>query len=293
MKKTALFLIAAAAFATLSAAQPRIDAKEKKLDDGRTTYTKNIHLNDGYLQLVYTTKDGVTMDRKKYGESFFGFVNGGLPNINGGWSPWDFLRCFEYKNGVHNVFQTRVPKSVELKQVKGVAIVDLVYPGYYTGEVRVRMMQFPEQPGWTFVRVAVSGFDPWRIDFVAYPHTTNLPKERKRYHGYPKQNVEITQTKQRHNFVPEDPFIALYNGVVQENAGNLFVFEPEKVKTVEGVTYGAGSEIRMTVQKGVTVFHYALGSFKNKSPKEALNGFFGEDGDKVSKFMESITWDLK
>ena len=291
MKKTALFLLAAISMVSLSAAQPRIESKEKKLEDGRTTYSKQIFLNEGSLNLVYTTSDGVKMERKKYGESFFGFYNGGLPKINGGWSPWDFFRCFEYKNGVYNVFATRVPKSVNLKQVNGIAILDLVYPGYYTGEVKVRMMQFPAHPDWTFIRVAIAGFEPWRLDFIAYPYKTDLPKERKRFVRYPQKDVEITQTSQRHNFIPEDPFIVLYNKNLQETAGNFLVIEPEKVKTVEAVTYGAGSEIRMIVQKGVSVFHYALGSFKNKPYAEAINSFFGEEGDKIRKFMDGINWE--
>lgn len=293
MKKTALFFLAAVAAAALSADQPRIVAQEKKLDDGRTTYSKRIFLNEGSVELVYTTRDGVKMERKKYGEAFFGFRNGGLPHFNGGWSQWDFFRCFEYKNGVHNVFAARAPKSVDLKQVNGVAILDLVYPGYYTGEVKIRMMQFPQYKDWTFIRVAITGFDPWRLDFIAYPYKSDMPKERQRFMRYPQKDVEITQTKQRHNFVPEDPFIVLYNKKVQETAGNFLIFEPEKVKTVEGVSYGAGSEIRMIVQKGVPVFHYALGSFKNKPYAEAINSFFGEEGDKVRKFMDEINWDLK
>lgn len=293
MKKTALFLIAAAAAVTLSAA-PRIDAKEKKLDDGRTIYNKNVYLNNGWLRITYATRDGVNTERKKYGESFFGFEFGKLKHINGGWGPWEFMRCFEYtKKGVLNAFAVKVPKSITLNTVNGIAIVDMVYPGVTKGEIKVRMMQFPAHPDWTFIRIQVVDFQPWRIDFMAYPYGSNMPKERERFIRYPGGDHNITMTKNSHKYVPEEPYIALYNKKVQDTAGNLFVFEPEKFTSAEGICYGAGTEIRLMSQKGVPAYHFALGYFKDKPAPEALNNFFGTQGDTIHKFMEEIDWDLK
>lgn len=294
MRKTVLFFLAAAVTFTLSAA-PRIDAKETNLGDGRTLYKKTVHLNNGSLNIAYATRDGVNVERKKYGESFFGFVFGGLPNINGGWSPWDFCRCLEYVKGkgVFNLFQTRVPKNITVNQVNGIAIVDMTYPAFQKGEVKIRMMQFPAHPEWTFIRIQGIDFEPWRIDFIAYPYKADLPKERERFIRYPGGDHNITVTKNKHNYVPEEPFIALYNKKVQETAGNLFVFEPEKYKTAEGICYGAGAEIRLRTQTGIPSFCFALGSFKNKPAAEALNHFFNEEGSTISKFLEEIDWNLK
>ena len=293
MKKNVLLFLAAAAI-TLSAA-PRLDVKETKLNDGRILYKKTVHLNNGYLNITYATRDGLNVERKKYGESFFGFLFGGVPGINGGWSPWDFFRCQEYVRGkgVYNLFQTRVPKSVTVNQVKGIAIADIVFPAFQKGEVKIRLMQFPAHPEWTFIRVQGVDFEPWRFDFIAYPYKADKPKERQRFIRYPGGDHNITETKNKHNYVPEEPLIALYNKKVQETAGNLFVFEPEKYKTAEGICYGAGTEIRLMAQKGIPSFCFALGSFKNKPSAEALNHFFGEEGSTIHKFMEEIDWDLK
>lgn len=287
MKKLAIFVLAAAVIG-LSAVEPHVDLKEIKLKDGRTTYDRMVYFNDGHLILKHTTADGVKTVSKKWGEIFFGFRFGQLPRTNGGWSIWDFFRCYEYNGKVSNLVRDFVPRQVTANSINGIAVIDMEYPSLKGGTLKIRMMQFPSHPTWVFMRVTAKDFKIWRLDFQAYPYQSDMPKDRERHLRTEKGDFNIN--KEKVSYTPQGSYLALYNKFVQDTASNFLIIQPEKIKTVEVPKCGAGVDIRLYANKDVQQFDFAVGYQNNHPASDAVNRFFGENGDAIRKFMEGIDW---
>ena len=291
MKKAAVFILAAAA-AGLSAVEPHVDMKVQKLDDGRTAYIRDVYLNNGKLILKHTTEDGKVTKSKKWGEVFFGFDFGRVPRTNGGWSIWDFFRCYEYNKKVCNLVRERMPTLVSAGSIGGTAVVDMEFPSLEGGKLKIRMMQFPSHPEWVFMRVKSEDFSIWRLDFQAYPYQSDFPKDRERRLRSEKGDANVNRETVKFSD-PTGHYLALYNKFVQDTAGNFLIIQPEKIKVVEVPKCNAGVEIRLYAQKGVSQFDFALGYFKDQPASDAVNRFFTENGDAIRKFMDGIDWNPK
>ena len=290
MKKLAIFALTAAVIG-LSAVEPHVQMKETKLPDGRVSISRDVFLNDGHLILKHTTADGVKTVSKKWGEIFFGFRFGQLPRTNGGWSIWDFFRCFEYNGKVSNLVRDFAPRQVTANSINGIAVIDMEFPSLKGGTLNIRMMQFPSHPNWVFMRVTAKDFNIWRLDFQAYPYQSDMPKDRERHLRTETGDFNVNQTKV--TYTPQQPYLALYNKFVQDTAANMLIIQPGKFKTVEVPKCGAGVEIRLYTNKGVNQFDFAVGYRNNHPASDTVNRFFGEDGDAIRKFMEGIDWNPK
>lgn len=290
MKKLAILALMAAVIG-LSAVEPHVDMKTKKLPDGRTMIDRLVYFNDGHMILKHTTADGVTSRGKKWGEVFFGFRFGQLPRTNGSWSMWDFFRCFEYNGKVSNLVRDFVPKQVTANSINGIAIIDMEYPSLKGGTLNLRMMQFPSHPNWVFMRVTSKNFNIWRMDFQAYPYQSDMPKDRERHIRTEKGDYNVNKDKVV--YIPQQPYLALYNKFMQDTASNFLIYQPSKIQKVEVPKCGAGVEIRFYTKKGVQQFDFAVGYRNNHPASDAVNRFFGEDGDAIRKFMEGIDWNPK
>ena len=290
MKKLMLFALMAAVIG-LSAVEPHVDLKTVKLPDGRTTFDRLVYFNDGHLILKHTTEDGVATKSKKWGEIFFGFRFGQLPKTNGGWSIWDFFRCYEYNGRVSNLVRDFVPKQVTANSINGIAVIDMEYPSLKGGTLHIRMMQFPSHPNWVFMRVTAKNFNIWRLDFQAYPYQSDMPKDRERHLRTENGDFNVNQNKV--SYTPQQPYLALYNKFVQDTAVNMLIIQPAKFKTAEIPKCGAGVDIRLYTNKDVHQFDFAIGYRNNNPASDTVTRFFGEDGDAIRKFMEGIDWNPK
>ena len=291
MKKLAIFALTAAVLG-LSAVEPHVDRKEKKLADGKTEVTHDVFFNNGQMNIKHQTKDGVTtVDSNKWGKFFFGLEFGRLPRTNGSWSIWNFFRCYEYNGKVSNLVQEFMPRQISANSINGIAVVDMEFPSLKGGILKLRMMQFPSHPNWIFIRVTSTNFNIWRLDFQAYPYQSDMPKDRERHLRTEKGDFNINADKV--NYTPEQPYLALYNKFVQETTSNFLIFQPEKFKTVEIPKCRAGVDMRFYTKKGVSQFDFAIGYRNNNPASDSVSRFFGEDGDAIRKFMEGIDWNLK
>ncbi|MBO4631673.1 MAG: hypothetical protein J5858_07095 [Lentisphaeria bacterium] len=287
-KKSTVFILAAVA-AGLSAVEPHVDMKVQKLDDGRTTYTRNVYLNDGKMTLIHTTEDGKVTKSTKWGEIRFGLDFGRLPGTNGGWSLWDFFRCYEYNPKPYNLVRERMPTLVSAGSIGGTAVVDMEFPSQEDGKLKIRMMQFPSHPEWIFMRVKSEDFNIWRIDFQAFPYQSDLPKDRERRLSTEKGDVNINKEAVKFSD-PTGHYLALYNEFIQDTAGNFLIIQPEKIRMVEVPKCKASVNIRLYARKGIRQFDFALGYFQNQPASDAVNRFFTGNGDAIRKFMDGIDW---
>ncbi len=288
MKKSILTTLVLAVFAAAVFAEPHIKLKETKMADGRTKIERDVYFNEGKLILLQCTSDGKTATKNKWGEFFFGLEFGRMKRTNGGWSLWSFLSCYEYTRGVNNLLEKFMPETLTVNSINGTAVVDLCYPSMDNGKLRLRMMQFPSHPDWIFVRMTCEDFQMWRVDFNAYPGNSNVPKDRERHLATGKADYTLNTTEVKET--PATPFIAMYNKFVQDNAGCLLIYEPEKFSNLHvGKTVG-GVLIRLMVKKGTKEMFFAVGKFTEKPADDTVKRFLTEDGDSIRAFMKTINW---
>jgi len=277
------------------AVEPHVEYAEKPLKDGYTAYSRVIFLNQGKLMIRQISADGKKAVSKKWGDHIFGFEFGRMRRTNGSWSIWGFLRCIEQirlPNGKVrsvNLLKEYLPEEVVAGSINGTAVADLVYPSASGGKLKIRLMQFPSHPEWTFIRFTCEGFSLSSADFIAFPHNANSHKDMERHITDGKQDRNLTRagvyTK------PETPYLAMYNKYRQDNAGNFLIFHPEDFSRIVIPKTATQVMVQMFPAKGKTQFTAALGYFAEKPADDAVNRFLGEDGDAVRKFMDSIDWE--
>ena len=291
MKKLSVLLLTAAMIG-VTAVEPHVDMKTKKQPDGKTVIIRNVFFNNGQMNIRHTTQDGVkSCDTNKWGTFFFGLDFGRLPRTNGGWSIWNFFRCYEYNGKVSNLIQDSLPKQITANSINGIAIVDMEFPSLKGGTLKLRMMQFPSHPNWIFMRVTAKDFNIWRMDFNAFPYQSDMPKDRERHIRTEKGDFNIN--KEKVSYVPQESYLALYNKFVQDTTANFLIIQPEKIKNIDIPKCGAGVEMRFYANKDVHQFDFAVGYQNNNPAVDSVNRFFGENGDAIRKFMEGIEWNPK
>ena len=296
MKKTFIALMAFAAISAF-AANPHIKTTTKKLPDGRVMTDRNVFMNNGYFRLLQTSADGKNAVKKKWGEYFFGFEFGRLPRTNGSWSVWEFFSPWEYisekgkRDRTQQPTMAYVPELVSVNNINGVAVADFVFPSYRGGKLKMRMMQFPSHPTWTFMRVQTVDFGLWRMDFSCYPHNSNSHKDRERHIATATKDFNLT--KAAASFVPDNPYFGIYSKFLQETSGNFLIFQPEKFKKVTLPRAGACVTMQFFPKAKTNEFVFAIGYFNNKPADDTIKRFIGEDGDAVRKFMDGIEWEPK
>lgn len=296
MKKTITVLLAAAAISSF-AANPHIKTTTKKLSDGRTMTDRFVHMNNGYFRLLQTSADGKNAVKKKWGEYFFGFEFGRLPRTNGSWSVWEFFAPWEYisekgkRDRTQQPTMAYCPELVSVNNINGVAVADFVFPSYRGGKLKMRMMQFPSHPTWTFMRVRTENFKLWRMDFYCYPHNSNSHKDRERHAATASEDFNLAKAVA--NFVPDNPYIGIYSKFLQDTSGNFLIYQNQKFKKVLIPRANACVTVQLFPQAAEQEFIFALGYFNNKPADDTIKRFIGEDGDAVRKFMEGIEWEPK
>ncbi len=292
--KLAAGMVLLAAWGVL-AVEPHVEYTEKTLNDGYTVYRRVIFLNHGKLTVRQISADGKKAVSKKWGDAIFGFEFGRMRRTNGSWSIWGFLRCMERirqsdgKVRSVNLVKDFLPEEVVAGSINGNAVADLVYPSASGGKLKIRLMQFPSHPEWTFIRFTCEGFSLSSADFAAYPHNANFHKDMERHLADGKQDWNLTRAGI--SFKPETPYLAMYNKYRQDNAGNFLIFHPEDFSRIAVPKSVTQIMVQMFPAKGKTQFAAALGYFAEKPADDAVNRFLGEDGDAVRKFMDSIDWD--
>ena len=293
MKFAAGFVLLAAL--GVLAVEPHVEYTEKPLKDGYTSYSRVIFLNQGKLTIRQISADGKKAVSKKWGDHIFGFEFGRMRRTNGSWSIWGFLRCMERvpepdgKVRQVNLLKEYLPEEVVAGSINGTAVADLVYPSASGGKLKIRLMQFPSHPEWTFIRFTCEGFSLSSADFTAYPHNANSHKDMERHITDGKQDRNVTRAGV--SFKPETPYLAMYNKYRQENAGNFLIFQPEDFSRIFVPKTATQIMVQLFPAKGKTQFVAALGYFAEKPADDAVNRFLGEDGDAVRKFMDAIDWD--
>lgn len=277
------------------AVEPHVEYTEKQQKDGYTTYSRVIFLNQGKLTIRQISADGKKAVSKKWGDHIFGFEFGRMRRTNGSWSIWGFLRCMEKirqpdgKVRSVNLLKEYLPEEVVAGSINGTAVADLVYPSASGGKLKIRLMQFPSHPEWTFIRFTSEGFSLSSVDFIAFPHNANSHRDMERHITDGKQDRNLTRAGV--NFKPETPYLAMYNKYRQDNAGNFLIFHPGDFSRIVVPKTATQVMVQMFPAKGKTQFAAALGYFAEKPADDAVNRFLGEDGDAIRKFMDSIDWD--
>ena len=277
------------------AVEPHVEYTEKPLKDGYTAYSRVIFLNHGKLTIRQISADGKKAVSKKWGDAIFGFEFGRMRRTNGSWSIWGFLRCMELirqsdgKFRQVNLLKEYLPEEIAAGSINGNTVADLVYPSASGGKLKIRLMQFPSHPEWTFIRFSCEGFSLSSADFTAYPHNANFHKDMERH--ITDGQLDRNLTRAGVSFKPETPYLAMYNKYRQDNAGNFLIFRPEDFSRIAVPKTSTQVMVQMFPAKGKTQFAAALGYFAEKPADDAVNRFLGEDGDAVRKFMDSIDWD--
>jgi len=293
--KTAAGLVLLAAAWGVFAVEPHVKYTEEPLKEGYTGYKRDIFLNRGKMTIRQISADGKKAVSKKWGDYIFGFEFGRMPRTNGSWSIWGFLRCMERirlpdgKVRQVNLLRDHLPEEVVAGSINGTAVADLVYPSASGGKLKIRLMQFPSHPEWTFIRFTCEGFSLSSVNFTAYPHNANSHKDMERHIADGKQDRNLTRAGL--NFKPETPYLAMYNKYRQDNAGNFLIFHPEDFTRIVVPKTATQILVQMFPAKEKTRFSVALGYFADKPADDAVNRFLGEDGDAVRKFMDSIDWE--
>ena len=296
MKKLLTATLAAVALCAV-AATPHIKKTTKKLPDGRTFYQSDIFMNNGYFRLYQTSADGKNVIKKKWGEYFFGFEFGRLPRTNGSWSIWEFFAPWEYisekgkKDRTQQVTMAYVPELVAVNNINGTAVADFVFPSYRGGKLKMRMMQFPSHPTWTFMRVQTVDFSLWRMDFNCYPHNSNSHKDRERHILTSIQDYNLS--KSTATITAPNNYLAIYSKFLQETSGNFLIYQPEKFSKVFIPKAGACVTMQFFPKRNTKEFIFAIGYFNNKPGDDTVKRFIAEDGDAIRKFMDNIEWDPK
>ena len=292
MKLTAgIFLLAAWG---VLAVEPHVKYREEPLKDGYVSYSRVIFLNHGKLTIRQISADGKKAVSKKWGDHIFGFEFGRMRRTNGSWSIWDFLLCRERvrqsdgKARSVNLLKEYLPEEVVAGSINGAAVADLVYPSASGGKLKIRLMQFPSHPEWTFIRFTSEGFSLSSVDFIAFPHNANSHRDMERHITDGKQDRNLTRAGV--NFKPETPYLAMYNKYRQDNAGNFLIFHPGDFSRIVVPKTATQVMVQMFPAKGKTQFAVALGYFAGRPADDAVNRFLGEDGDAIRKFMDSIDW---
>ena len=277
------------------AVEPHVEYTEKPLKDGYASYSRVIFLNQGKLTIRQISADGKKAVSKKWGDHIFGFEFGRMRRTNGSWSIWGFLRCMERirqsdgKIRQVNLLKEYLPEEVVAGNINGAAVADLVYPSASGGKLKIRLMQFPSHPEWTFIRFTCEGFSLASVVLTAYPHNANSHKDMERHITDGKQDWNLTRAGV--NFKPETPYLAMYNKYRQDNAGNFLIFRPGDFSRIIVPKTAAQIMVQMFPAKGKNQFAAALGYFAEKPADDTVDRFLGEDGDAVRKFMDSIDWD--
>ena len=292
--KFAAGIVLLAAWGVL-AVEPHVEYTKKPLKDGYAAYSRVIFLNQGKLTIRQISADGKKAVSKKWGDHTFGFEFGRMRRTNGSWSIWGFLRCMEKirqpdgKIRQVNLLKEYLPEEVVAGNINGAAVADLVYPSASGGKLKIRLMQFPSHPEWTFIRFTCEGFSLSSAILTAYPHNANSHKDMERHITDGKQDWNLTRAEV--SFKPETPYLAMYNKYRQDNAGNFLIFRPEDFSRIIVPKTAAQIMVQMFPVKGKNQFSVALGYFAEKPADDTVNRFLDEDGDAVRKFMDSIDWD--
>jgi len=305
MSKKLLCMVAAAAFISAAHAnEPTITTEEKTITQDDKTYTlvnQRISFENGWFR-YYNCSDNVTKEiigkvGSEYHPSYFGLLFGQPPHSNGGWSIWKFLKLISMVEGkqVSNLDLFRAEK-IYISQLKDCAVAEFVFPlsaDGSEGKISVKAMQFPEFSDWIFFKVKLDTARPlWRMDLEAFPGTAVPSKERERWISTKEENFNVT--KDGADFAPASNGLAIFSKFVDENFGNLIVFDASKYLRIASAQ-GADAQVavQFTPNEGETEFVFALGYFSDSSPTEEVATFLNQNQPRVFDFMKKINWDPK
>jgi hypothetical protein len=253
----------AALFSAAHANEPTIATEEKTITEDGQTYTlvsQSVSLDNGWFR-YYNCSDNVTKEivpkvGTVYHPSYFGLNFGQPRGSNGGWSIWRFLKLISMVGGksVSNLDLFRAEK-VYVSQLKDRTVAEFVFPlsaDGSEGKISVKAMQFPEFSDWIFFKVKLDTDRPLsRMDLEAFPGTAVPSKERERFISTKEASFNVT--KDGAEIAPASNGLAIFSKFVDENYGNLIVFDASKyLKIVSAKGADAGVVVQFTPNEGET-----------------------------------------
>ena len=290
--------------ATAHANEPTMTTEEKSITYEDKTYTlvnQGISFENARFR-YYNLSDNVTKEitgkiGNDYHPSYFGLQFGQPPRTNGGWSICKFLKLLSMVDGkqVSNLDLFRAEK-IYISQLKDCAVAEFVFQTSADGsdgKISVKAMQFPEFSDWIFFKVKLDNTRPlWRMDLEAFPGSAIPSKERERCISTKEETFNVT--KDGAEFAPASNGLAIFSKFVDENFGNLIVFDASKyLRIVSGKGADAGVVVQFTPNEGENEFVFALGYFSDSSPAEEVATFLKEKQPRIFGFMKKINWDPK
>jgi hypothetical protein len=298
MKRIWCIVTLLAGCAVLSAAEPHIKNQEKEYAlDGVQIRENDRSIQLDTARLIYLTKsekDKKALRTGKWGEFFFGLEFGRPVRSNGGWSIWNFIEIFYWKNQRYNNAVAQYwPENVTLTRFPDRTMLDITTrldDDRAAGALNIRLFQFKSHPNWVFVRANFesSSFTPWRINLNAYPGNSNESKERERWAATRENQYNLSSAPAE--FKPVSPGIILFSKFVHEDFGNMIVFNPDEFEKIVFPKAGASVSTHLFPKKGVSEFHFALSYFLEKPLSDVMPRFLNEDADHISTFLRGIDW---
>ena len=130
------------------------------------------------------------------------------------------------------------------------------------------------------------------MDLTAFPGTAVPSKERERCISTKEATFNVT--KDGAEFAPASNGLAIFSKFVDENYGNLIVFDASKYTNISSPK-GADAEVvvRFTPKEGETELFFALGYFSDSPPAQEVAAFLNDKQTRVFDFMKKINWDPK
>ncbi len=297
MKKIILLLLTGCCGIML-AVEPHIERNVKTVEqDGRqlTETKREVFFEHGkVIYQTQTEKDKKEVASQKWGGYFFGLEFGRAIRTNGGWSLWNFLEVYYQKNGKYlNAFREFATEDITLIRLGDRTIADFAFlldEAGADGKASVRMIQFKSHPDWFFIRVKFDSakYTPWRLNLTAYPGNSDNPKERERWAATKENQYNLSSAAAE--FKATSPGLLLFNKFVQEDSGNMIVFNPAQFTKTTISKATAPVITQFFPEKGQTEFFFGISYFSGKPVADIMPRFIGEEADAIAEFMKTIEW---
>ena len=209
---------------------------------------------------------------------------------NGGWSIWNF---FHVMDGRKNLLHRSKP-SVSMQNIEGTLVADLRWQHPAGGNIQLRMIQFPEQRDWLFLRVNCDipeTSQPRKIHFSMVPGGANWNiKERERVVLVP--GAEYNLAKGDGIVDPRAKSLVAGNNYWHEDYGNFLVYEEDRFQRVFVPRTGNFIVPQFTLRPGVKEVHFVLGRFFGAPKAESVSRFFNEQTETLSAQMRTMNWNM-
>lgn len=180
-----------------------------------------------------------------------------------------------------------------MQEIDGTLVADLKW-NLSPGTLSLRMIQYPKQPEWLFLKVACSLPEEteYQLIFHMLPGGAN-------WNIAERERVLITKDGEYNLAKSSAEFVPLANGLVtgnrnwQENYGEFLVFEPEQYKMISAERTANFINVKMNGKPGIREFRFALGHFFDVSKTDSVARFLNEQSVTIGEQLARVHWNLK